>query len=359
MNKIDRYIISRLFTITVFVLVVLIFIFVVIDFSQNSDEFTDHGATIEQVLTVYYANYVPEIIRLVTPVAVFIACLLVTGQMADRIEIVALKAAGVSLYRLLIPYLLFAFFAAGVISYLDGFIVPKSNVKRIDFEHKYLNKPSQRIDKSQIFRQESKNSILMINYFDPKGQTAYHVRFFRFKDNKIVETLDLIRMEWKKKKHQWMMYQGKRRIYTEHGVISKHFTKRDTTLNIYPRDLARTTTDVYQLTYPEIIHYIQNLERSGAGNIDLPKVQFYSKLAYPFSIIVVILIGVALAAERRRGGRGVHIAYGLTISFIYLVFMKMTEPFGNQGDMPPLIAAIAPHLFFFIVGIFLFIKAKK
>lgn len=359
LNKIDRYIILRMFVITVFVLIVLIFIFIVIDFSQNSDEFTDHGATIEQVLTVYYANYIPEIIRLVTPVAIFVACLLVTGQMADRIEIIALKAAGVSLYRLLIPYLIFAFFSAGIIFYLDGYVVPISNAKRIAFRQKYLNNSSQRIDKSLIFRQESKNTIMMINYFDPKDDIAYNVQFFKFKGNKIVETLNLMRMKWQKKKHNWKMIVGKRRVYTNHGYVASKFTKKDTTLSIYPRDLARTTSDVYQMTYPQTVHYIQNLERSGAGDIDLPKVQFYSILAYPFSIFVVILIGLAIAAEKRRGGHGVHIAYGLTISFIYLVFMKITEPFGSQGKIPPLIAATAPHLVFFIVGIFLFIKAKK
>jgi len=345
--------------ITVFVLVVLIFVFVVIDFSQNSDEFTDHGATIEQVVTVYYGNYIPEIVRLVTPVAVFIACLLVTGQMADRLEIVALKAAGVSLYRLLIPYMLFGIVVLGIISYLDGFVVPKSNAKRMAFEHKYLNKSSQRIDKSVIFRQESKNNIMMINYFDPKEKVAYRVRFFKFKDDQVVETLDLIRMQWQEKKNDWLMVNGDRRVYHDKGYTSSHFNRRDTTINIYPQDLARSTTDVYQMTYPEIITYIKTLERSGAGDIDLPRVQFYNKLTYPFSIIVVILIGLSIAAERRRGGRGVHIAYGLTFSFIYLVFMKLMEPFGAKGEITPLLAAITPHLFFFIIGVVLFINAKK
>lgn len=340
-------------------LVVLVFIFILIDFSQNSDEFTNHGATVEQIIDVYYLNYIPEMTRLVTPVAIFVACLLVAGQMADRIEIIALKAAGISLYRLLIPFLIYAFLAAIFIGYIDGYVVPKSNAKRIAFERKYLNKQSDRLDNSIIFRQESKNTLIMINYFDPRSGVAYNVRFFTFKNDHIEETLDLIRMKWLEKKKKWQMITGDRRIYTKKGYITQKFSKRDTSLNLSPRDLARTTSDVAQMTYPEVVNYIHSLEISGAGNVDLPKVQFYNKLAYPFSIIVVTLIGIALASEKRHGGRGVLIAYGLAISFLYLVFMEVSEPFGSTGEISPLVAAITPHIVFFIVGIGLIFKAKK
>ncbi len=138
-KKIDRYIFLRLLAITLFVLMALVFIFVVIDFSENSEDFTDKGATFAQIFGIYYFNYIPEIIRLIIPVAVFIACLYLTGQMAERLEIVALKAAGISLYRLLLPYLIFALLMTCIISYLDGFVIPDANEKRIAFESEYLS----------------------------------------------------------------------------------------------------------------------------------------------------------------------------------------------------------------------------
>src|SRR5699024_891306 len=120
--------------------------FVVIDFSEHSEDFTDKGATFAEIFGVYYLNYIPEIVRLIVPLAVFVACLYLTGQMAERLEITALKAAGVSLYRLLMPYLLFAFCATATISYMDGFLIPDANKKRIAFEMKYLKGKSSNID---------------------------------------------------------------------------------------------------------------------------------------------------------------------------------------------------------------------
>jgi lipopolysaccharide export system permease protein len=143
------------------------------------------------------------------------------------------------------------------------------------------------------------------------------------------------------------------------GFTYQYTDSSDTTLNILPRDLARTTSDIYQLTYPEAVNYIASIERTGANKAELPQVQFYGRLAYPFSILVLTIIGFAIASVRRPGGRGFHIAAGLTISFMYLALMKVIEPFGGQGAIPPLLAAILPHLLFFLLGIGLLVTARK
>lgn len=358
-KKIDRYIFWRMVTITLFVLGVLIFIFVVIDFSEHSEDFTDRGATMDEVFGVYYFNYIPEIIRLVIPVAAFIACLYLTGQMADRFEIVALKAAGVSVYRLLAPYLAFAVLATGIISFLDGFIIPGANSERIEFEAEYLKDKNEKVDNNKLFRQESPQSIVKIGYFNVKENTGYRVDVVNFEGDSIANSMFIQRMVWQEDSLQWRLEDVRKRIYTKDGYISRRDSSIDTTLNMLPRDLARTTSDIYQLTYPEAEDYIQSIERSGAGNVGLPKVQLFGRYTYPFSIIVVTIVGFALASERRKGGRGFHIAAGLIVSFLYLVMLKVIEPFGGKGEIAPFVAALLPHLFFLLLGIGMLVYARK
>ena len=72
-----------------------------------------------------------------------------------------------------------------------------------------------------------------------------------------------------------------------------------------------------------------------------------------------MIVGFAVASVRRRGGKGIYIAAGLTISFLYLAFMKIAEPFGYYGNISPLTAVSIPHIFFLIVGVILLLKAKK
>lgn len=358
-KKIDRYVFFRLLTITLFVTMVLVFIFVVIDFSENSDDFTDQGATFAQIFGVYYLNYIPEIIRLISPVAVFVACLYLTGQMAERLEITALKAAGVSLYRLIVPYLLFAFLMTITLSYLDGFVIPNANEKRIAFESEYLSGQSDKVDTNRIFRQESENSIFKINYFNTDEKTGYRVDVTNFKGDSVSEKMFIQRMIWQEDQQKWKLEDIEKRTFSVGGFKEVHIDSMDTTLNIYPRDLARKTSDIYQLTYPEAQNYIQSIERSGAGSVELPKVQLYGRYVYPFSIIVVTIVGFALASVRRKGGKGFYIAAGLAVSFLYLVMMKVIEPFGGKGEIDPMLAALLPHLIFLVVGIGLLIGARK
>lgn len=358
-KRLDTYIFFRLLSITVFVLAVLIFIFIIVDFSEQSDLFLDYGATMGEIWTVYYLNYIPEMIRLVSPVAGFIACLIVTGQMSERLEIVAIKAAGISLYRLLVPFLVFGFLLTVTLSYLDGFVVPQSNEIRIEFEEQYLNKDSGQMDRNKIFRQESPHTLVHINYYDANDSTAYKVNFYHFENDSLASITTALRMEWNNTSERWTLRNLTQRIFTAGGYTEQQFNQKDTTINILPRDLARSSSDVYQLTYPEVINYISSLERSGAGNINQPKVQFFGRLCYPFSSFVVILIGFSIASVRRKGGKGVYIAAGLAISFLYLAFMKLAEPFGSSGVIHPAAAASLPHLFFFVLGVVLLVRAKK
>ncbi len=358
-NKLDRYIIFRLFTITLFVILVLVFIFIMIDFSENSDDYTDKGAQMAEIWGDYYSNYIPEMARLILPVAVFTACLFLTGQLSERLEITALKAAGISLYRLIVPYLVFAVLCAGTISFLDSSIIPNSNKKKAAFEKKYLQKKSESIDRNDIYRQISKNSILSVNYYDDNQDIAYRVKLINSDTTGVKKTISANQMVWDSEANNWTLKTVTVREFSQNGYLESTISEIDTSLSVFPRDLSRSTSDIYQLTYAEATNYIDSIERSGAGNINMPKVQFYGRLVYPLSIIIVIIVGFAVASVRRRGGKGIYLAAGLAISFLYLAFMKIAEPFGYYGTISPAFAASIAHISFFLVGVFLLISAKK
>lgn len=359
MNRFDRLIITHLLAITTLVLVLLICVFIIFDFSENSDDFTDRGATLAMIWSDYYMNYIPEMVRLVLPIAVFVACLLLVGKMSQQVEIIALKAAGVSLYRLMMPFLLFAIVCSALVSYLDGFVVPGTNKDRIEFERTYLMTRSDRMDRNKIYRQESPNTLLSVNYYAPVERIGYRVQLYSFNEYRVISTLDAGRMEWNDESGKWELYNVTERIFSDSGYERITVGRKDTTLMILPRDLARTTSDVYQLTYPEIVDYIKSLERIGASDTELPKVQYYGKLLYSFSIVILTILGVSLASVKRPGGTGFILGAGLAITFMYLSLMKIIEPFGAVGSIDPFTAAALPHALFLLIALGILYKTPK
>jgi len=359
MNKLDRYILLRLFTITVFVLGLLILIFILIDFSENSDDFADKGAELAEIWSQYYLNYIPEMIRLVSPVAVLVACLILTGQMTERLETTAIKASGISLYRLFVPYLMFGFTVAITVSYLDAYIIPNSNAERIAFERQYMSGSSDRIDRGRIYRQDSDSTIININHYDASAQVGYTVTFIEFEGDRISKIINASRLSWVDSTATWEFQRPVTRIFKNNEFEELSAENEEIELNLLPRDLSRRSSDIYQLTYPQALEYIESIKRIGAGGMTLPQVQLYSRMAYPISIIIVCFIGFAIATERRKGGKGFYIAAGLSFSFIYLATMKVIEPFGAAGVLTPEFAAFFPHLLFFVIGLLALILAKK
>ena len=271
--------------------------------------------------------------------------------LSERLEITSLKAAGVSLYRLFIPYLMFGLISAVGLSALDAWIIPASNAQRIQFEEQYIKQKNEQLDRNDIYRELSPGSYLQVNYFDRDQQTAYRIRMVQFDQRGVKKLLTATNMAWLEDKNEWRLTTVQERIFTDSGFVERNVAGFDTLLSLLPQDLARSSSDIYQLSYTEAFQYIDGIKRSGASGIEIPQVQLYARMAYPFSIVVVLIIGFAVAAVRRRGGKGVYIAAGLVISFLYLVIMKIMEPFGALGLLPPIWAALIPHLLFLCVGI--------
>ena len=104
MKLIDRYIIRQFLVTALFSLVAVLVVFIVIDAMEKMDDFIDKQAGWDIIL-LYYVYFVPEIIKLIIPVAMLLASLFVTARLSAQGEWTAFKSGGVSLYRLLVPYL--------------------------------------------------------------------------------------------------------------------------------------------------------------------------------------------------------------------------------------------------------------
>jgi lipopolysaccharide export system permease protein len=85
----------------------------------------------------------------------------------------------------------------------------------------------------------------------------------------------------------------------------------------------------------------------------MPLTQLFGRIFYPLGVIIVTIIGFSVGFERRKGGQGVPIAIGLSVSFIYLTLLKTLEPLGYSGQLYPIFAAALPHLVFAGAAVYL------
>lgn len=361
MTRYDLHIIRRLFTGTFVLLGVLIVFFIVLHYVEYIDDFMDRSAKMSEIFTVYYLNFIPEIVKLTSPLAVFLASIYLMGRLAQSLQIVALQSSGVSLYRLTLPFAVYAVIVTGFMFWFNGWVVPITNRTVLEFDQKHLKDAPRPLDVTNVHRQNSPHSLVTVGYFDRRDGIAHRVSLHHFADDqRLLERVDAQRMEWIDSLGVWRLHQTVVRTFD--GALPERrraYATLDTTLQVFPRDLARTERDVESMTIPTAAEYVDALRRSGAGSLGRTLVGYYGKYAYPFANLILLLIGVPLAAVRRRGGQAVQIGLGLLTAFAYLAAQKLTEPFGYSGALHPLVTAWLPHLAFLGVALVMLMRARK
>lgn len=361
MRTFEWHIVKRLLKGFVLFVGALIVFFIVLHWVEYSDDFLDQGATIREVFTVFYPNYIPEIVRLTSPLALFLSCIYLTGTLAQELQLTALQTSGVSLYQLLRPYLGVGLLVTVFMFGFNGWVVPKTNEVVVRYENEYLKRGQRSVSTSEIHRRNGPNSLLSVGYYDVDRQRAHDVSLQHIEGtSRLGSRIDAERMEWVDSLRTWHLEEVTRRRFVADGTqFKKTIASMDTTLQIYPRDLARSKNDVAAMTIPVAAEYLAALRRSGVGELSRPLVAYYNKFAYPFANLILVLIGVPLASVRRRGGQAIRFALGLSIAFVYLSIQKLAEPFGYSGALSPELTAWLPHVTFALVALFVLWWTRK
>jgi len=352
MKIIDRYLIKQFLQTIFFGLLAFTLIFVVIDMIENIDDFIDQEVN-SGIIFHYYLVFSPEIIKLMTPVAVLFAALFTAGKMANLSELTAIKASGVSLYRYMTPFLITTLVICILSIYFAGYVVPDANQTKINIEMKYLNK-GYTFAGSNIFFQDSKTRIVSISFFDVNTNQAnqFSIQEFDTDDlTKMTSRIDAVRIIYDSTKGNWIAKNGVERSFSESGQIANYFeTLELLNLNFTPPDLLSKQQKPEQMDLDNLKELIKNQESTG-NDPTRTLIEYYSRFSFPMASLVCVVFGLPISTNRRRGGLAVQVGISILVTFIYLVFMKISQAFGKNGALDPLLTAWAANLIFLIIGL--------
>ncbi|HLF20633.1 MAG TPA: LPS export ABC transporter permease LptG [Bacteroidota bacterium] len=365
MRILDRYIVRQFVVSFLFGLLAFLIIFLVIDMMEKLDDFIDANVPTETIIE-YYVAFTPEIIKLMTPVAMLLAALFVVGRLSGQNELPAMKSSGVSLYRILLPFVVVSFIVSVASVYLNGWILPAANQKKFYIERVYLRTSLEATSRANMFFQEGRTRIISVGFYDTQSKTATHVSIEDFSDTDLTVLTgryDATQMQWKKaadsSSEQWVLSRGMRRIISEGRQLIEPFDQLPMgRLSISPSDIEKKQRKPDEMDYYELEEFIANQERAGQ-NVSRWLVDFHSKLSFPFASVIMVLFGVPFASARPRTGAAVGFGICIAVTFIYLAFMKTSQVFGYNGDLNPLFTAWLANIIFLFVGLVNLFRVQK
>jgi lipopolysaccharide export system permease protein len=358
----DRYIVRQFITTALFALGAVVVVFIVIDAFEKLDDFIDKQANLRTV-ALYYLYFMPEIIKLIIPVALLLASLFVTARMSTQNEWTALKSGGMSLYRLMVPFIVVAFIVSAVMIYFNGWVVPQANTKKYGILRSYLRKDLITASGSNIYLQDSPTRFITLGYYDEQTTTASRVsvQMFDAADaTHMVERIDAARMAWDSTGRHWTLLDGSRRLFGPQGneQLESVPVLPMPDLHFDPETLRKKQEKPDEMDYRTMQQFIEDQKRAGQ-EVSRWEVDFYSKISFPFASLIVVLFGVPFASVKRRGGMGMQLGISLLVCFLYLILMKVSQVFGYNGDIPPLLTAWLANIAFFAGAVVVTIKAPK
>jgi lipopolysaccharide export system permease protein len=359
-NLIDIYIIRKFLGTFFFCLVLILTIAIVFDFAEKIDNFMEKEAPVRAIIFDYYMNFIPYFATLFAPLFVFIAVIFFTSKMAVHTEIIAILNSGMSFRRIMWPYFLSALVIAIFTFVLTNFVIPKSNLIRMDFEDRYYRSSSRKVTVENIHRQVFKNIYVYMGSFNPLSQRGQNFTIEKFNDSGRLESkLSSSSVTYDTALHKWTaMNYFLREMKGNEEVLTKG-RQIDTTLTIQPSDFSRDPGFVGTMTYRELGDYIRLLQLQGSDELKLFLIEKHRRFANPFAVFILTLIGVSLSSRKIRGGIGMNIGTGLILSFSYILFLQFASQFSLKGNLGPMLAMWIPNILYSIIALVLYKRAPK
>jgi lipopolysaccharide export system permease protein len=348
----DRHILKQFLLTALFGLIAFTIIFVVIDLMEKLDDFLDRHVSI-MIVAHYYIAFIPEILKLMTPVAILLSSLFTTGKLSNNNELTAMKSSGVSIYRYMLPMMIVALVISLGSVYFNGWVVPLANREKFRIEQVYLNQNPETTARSNIYLQDGPHRIFTLAFFNGSTDQGNGVSIQDFSDTNsvvLVRRYDAPQIRWDSSADRWIMTNATVRTFSPGGETFKQVAQLDfDTLHIKPSDIVKKIDKPDEMNYFELEQFIERQRHSG-NDVARWSVDFYNKISFPFASFIVVLFGVPFSFGKRRKGLAVQFGVSVLICFIYLVFMKVSEVFGYNGDLNPLLTAWLANIVFLFAG---------
>lgn len=362
LGRVDHYIVYKFLSTYIFLITIIVVIAVIFDFNEKIDKLTQSHAPMQKIIFDYYVNFVPYFANLFSPLFVFIAVIFFTSKLADNSEIIAMKSTGMSFRRLLRPYMFSAALIALTTYLLGAYVIPQSNVARVNFENRYIKKKTDITSVDNVQMQVDTGVVAYITHFDNVTKSGYGFSLDKFVDKKLVSHLTAQSIQYdtlSDRRFSWTLRQYK--IRTLKGMREKLESgqKLDTIIVMEPKDFFYVRGQQETMTVPELDEFIDRQKLRGAAGVSTFEVEYHKRFATPFAAFILTLIGVSLSCEKRKGGMGASIGVGIALSFTYILFQTVSATFAINAGWPAMFSVWLPNIIFALIAAVLYRRTPQ
>jgi LPS export ABC transporter permease LptG len=300
----------------------------------------------------------------ITPLAVLIAVLVTFGVLNRNSEIVAMKATGISLYRLVIPIVSIAAILAAGLFVFDDYYLPAANRRQEALRSTIKGRPPQTFlhpEEKWMFGEPGPGEpphIFYYQFFDRDDNAFANLSIFEFNPSSFALTRRIFasRVVWDDESESWRFINGWVRNINGNDPQSIEF-KNTTFTEIHedPGYFKKENLQSQEMNFQQLRAYIRDLRQSGFDTMRL-RVALWHKLAYPLIAIIMAVLAIPFALSMGRRGSLTGIAVAISIALAFWVVDALFGAMGNVNYLPAALAAWSPDILFALAGGYLLLR---
>ena len=337
-------------------------IFLIVDLIENLDRFMDNKVP-SRIVLEYYVYTIPYFISIGLPMAVLISTVFSLGSIVKRNEWTAMKASGISIYRVALPLMICGLILSGGSFILDNKLVAYGNEKRFEIDRDHVKRKSRHKLKNtlkDIFLQKNSSTHISLSKYYIKKARGLDLTLVDLGQSTIRERIDAKKINWNLDSSKWAISEYSIRQFDENGleknvIIGVADTVID--LGFSPTEIQQQARKPDELDYYRLTERISELKGNGVDTVKW-EVTRYIKVSFAFTNLIVILCGIPLVVLKEKNSLSFGAGSSVFVIFGYYAFIKFGQSLGFKGVIAPLLSAWIGNLVFMAAGILLFWRAK-
>jgi lipopolysaccharide export system permease protein len=355
----DTYLLQQFFYYFVVLLAGFVLIFDAFTLFDLLGDISKNHIPVSMVIS-YFRYLVPLMVYQLSPLASLVATLVTLAVLAKNNEVIAFKASGVSLYRIVLPLTLAGCIIAGAMFLLDDTFLPYANQRQDALHNQIKGRPAQTYFQPAhqwIFGENDK--IFNYELFDWERQLFGGLSIFELdpKTFQMRRRIFATRATWEPSENAWILTGGWIRDFDGNRVTRytpfkvNSLPELTETPSYFRRDVRQYT----QMNWRQLGQYIASLRQAGFDTSRLA-VQWQKKFAFPLIAAIIVFLGAPFAFLVGTRGAVGGLAVAVCIGIIYWATAALFEAMGAVGQLPPLLAGWAPDAIFGFLAIYFFLK---
>ena len=358
----DEYVVREFLNVFFLVLAGFLMLMVIFTFFELVGDILRNHVALSTV-GAYLFYLTPNLIYHIAPLAVLIAVLVTFGVLNRNSELTAMKATGISLFRLVVPIVFIAVTLAASLFVFDEYYLPQANRRQEALRNIIKGRPPQTVlhpEQKWIFGQPRTGEpgrIFYYQFFDSVRNEFANISVFEFDPSTFALTRRIFaaRAVWDPVHNTWRFENGWVRDLKE-SIDYREF--RNTTfaeIHEGPGYFTKEALQSQEMSFGQLDRYIGDLRQSGFDTTRL-RVDLWSKLAFPLTAIVMAVLAVPFALSMGRRGSLSGIAIAIGVALAYQVINSLFGAMGNVDYLPASLAAWSPDILFGLLGGYMLLR---